>query len=442
MHILPHVVTLWLVTVAFAVAQPAFDATQAGRAAVERLVKGDFAALTASFDEKMRAALPEDKLRAAWAGVQTQAGAFKQMREAQVAIKGEYQVVLIPTEFEKATADIQIAFNAAGQIAGLNIRPSAPAGFTDAPYVSADVSARDVTIDAGGWPLPGVLAVPPGPGPFPAVILVHGSGPGDRDQTIGPNKPFRDLALGLASRGVAVLRYDKRTRAHGGKMASSPQLTVKEEVIDDVIAAIALLRTTEGIDPKRIFVAGHSLGGMLIPRIAGAAGADVRGVIVLAGAVRSLEQSIADQTRHLALADGKISPDEQPMVDEAAALVARVQTLKATDPPITFAGTTAPASYWVDLRGYDPPAAAQKIKLPMLILQGERDYQVTMEDFAKWKAAVGMRADVALKSYSALNHLFIASTGPSGPAEYMRPGHVSEEVVRDVAAWVTTLKLP
>jgi uncharacterized protein len=435
-------VTLWLVTGAIAVAQPAFDAAQAGRMAVERLVKGDFAALTASFDEKMRAALPEDKLRAAWAGVQTQAGAFKQMRDARVAIKGEYQVIVIPTEFEKTTADIQIAFNAAGQIAGLNIRPSAPAEFTDAAYVSRDISARDVTIDAGGWPLPGILAVPPGAGPFPAVILVHGSGPGDRDQTIGPNKPFRDLALGLATRGVAVLRYDKRTRTHGGKMASLPQLTVKEEVIDDVIAAIALLRTTEGIDPKQIFVAGHSLGGMLIPRIAGAAGSDLRGVIILAGAVRSLEQSIADQTRHLALADGKISPDEQSMVDEAAALVARVQTLKATDQPISFAGTSAPASYWVDLRGYDPTVAAQKITLPMLILQGERDYQVTMEDFAKWKAAVGTRADVTLKSYATLNHLFIAGTGPSAPAEYMTPGHLAEEVIRDVAAWVTAAKLP
>jgi hypothetical protein len=274
------------------------------------------------------------------------------------------------------------------------------------------------------------------------VVLVHGSGPGDRDQTIGPNKPFRDLALGLASRGVAVLRYDKRTRVHGDKMTSLARLTVKEEVIDDVIAAIALLRATDGIDPKRIFVAGHSLGGMLIPRIAAAAGSDIRGVIILAGAVRSLEQSIADQTRYLALADGKISPDEQPLVDEAAALVARVKALEPTDPPISFAGVSAPASYWVDLRGYNPPLAAQKVTLPMLILQGERDYQVTMEDFAKWKAAVGARADVTVKSYPALNHLFIAGTGPSAPGEYMTPGHVAEEAVRDIAAWVTKLERP
>jgi dienelactone hydrolase len=436
-------VTLWLLTAVTAAAQPPFDAAEAGRAAIQQLVKGDFAAFMASSDEKMRTALPEEKLRSAWANVQAQAGAFKQMRNPRVSIKGEYQVVLIEAEFEKATAEIQIAFNASRQIAGFNIRPAAPAAaFTDASYVSRDrFSERAVTIDAGGWPLPGVLAIPSGVGPFPAVVLVHGSGPGDRDQTIGPNKPFRDLALGLASRGVAVLRYDKRTRAHGGKMASLPQLTVKEEVIDDAIAAVKLLRATEGIDPKRIFVAGHSLGGMLVPRIA-AAGAEVSGVIILAGAVRSLEQSIADQTRYLALADGKIAPDEQPLVDEAAALVERVKALKDGDPPISFAGISAPASYWLDLRGYNPPNEAQKLKLPMLVLQGERDYQVTMEDFAKWKAAVGSRAAVMLKSYPGLNHLFMPGAGPSVPAEYMTAGHVAEEVVRDIASWVASGTLP
>lgn len=444
MNTLTLVVALCAVTGAAASAQAKFDAAQAARTATERLVKGDFAGFAADFDDKMRAALPEDKLRAAWATLLAKVGAFKQMREPQVTPKGDYQIVVIPSEFENATADILIAFNASGQIANFNVRSSAAAvEFTDAPYVAADrFSTRDVTIDAGGWPLPGVLAVPNGAGPHPVVVLVHGSGPGDRDQTLGPNKPFRDLASGLASRGIAVLRYDKRTRAHAAKIAALEHPTVKDEVIDDVMAAVTLLRTTQGVDPKRIFVAGHSLGGMLMPRIVGAAGSDLRGVIVLAGAVRSLEQSIADQTRYMALADGKISPDEQPLVDEAAALVSRVQTLKVTDPPISFPGVSLPASYWVDLRGYNPPVAAQAIKLPMLILQGERDYQVTMDDFAKWKAALGTRSDVTLKSYPALNHLFMAGTGPSAPAEYMTAGHVAEEVVRDIARWVTTLKLP
>jgi dienelactone hydrolase len=272
------------------------------------------------------------------------------------------------------------------------------------------------------------------------VVLVHGSGPGDRDQSLGPNKPFRDLARGLASRGVAVLRYEKRTRQHGAKIASAgaaSQFTVKEETVDDAVAAVRLLRATPGIDPKRIFVLGHSLGGMLAPRIATAAASQVAGLIIMAGAVRSLEQSILDQTRYLAKADGTISPDEQKQITALEQLVASVKTLKPTDPPLAAAGAGAPASYWIDLRGYDPPAAAAAVKLPMLILQGGRDYQVTPDDFAKWKAALGTRSDVALKLYPALNHLFIAGSGASLPAEYMVAGHVDESVVRDIAEWVT-----
>jgi dienelactone hydrolase len=428
-----------LTTAAPLPAQQPFDAAQAGRLMVERLVKRDFASVVATFDEKIRAKLSEEQLRAAWDNVLRQAGAFKQMREPRVLTKGENQIVIITSEFERASTNIQIVFHASGEVAGFTVRPATPAAeFTDAPYVSRErFTEHDITVGAGGWPLPGALAIPNGAGPHPVVVLVHGSGPGDRDQTIGPNKPFRDLALGLASRGVAVLRYEKRTREHAGKIADLPAFTVKEEVIDDVVAAVKLMRTTDRIDPKRTFVAGHSLGGMLTPRIVAAAGSDLRGAIVLAGAARSLEQSIVDQARYLALGDGKISPEEQKLIDEVDQLVPRVKALKAGDSRISVAGISAPASYWLDLRDYNPPVAAQKITVPMLVLQGERDYQVTMEDFGKWKAALGARSDVTLKSYPALNHLFVAGTGPSLPAEYLTPGHIAEQVVSDIAAWVT-----
>src|SRR5262249_57372826 len=121
-----------------------------------------------------------------------------------------------------------------------------------------------------------------GAGPFPGVGLAHGSGPNDRDETIAQNKPFKDLALGLASRGIAVLRYDKRTKVYPAKMAGLAGLTVKDEVVDDAIAAASMLRSQPRIDPARVFVLGHSLGGMLVPRIA-AADAKLAGVIVMAG---------------------------------------------------------------------------------------------------------------------------------------------------------------
>ena len=156
----------------------------------------------------------------------------------------------------------------------------------------------------------------------------------------------------------------------------------------------------------------------------------------MAGAARPLEVAVLEQARYLARADGSISSEEQLTIDRAQALVDYVRNLKPEDARSTERMFGAPASYWLDLRGYDPPAAAQSIKSRMLVLQGERDYQVTMAEFARWQAALGSRADVNFRSYPALNHLFIAGTGPSLPGEYLVAGHVAEEVVRDIADWI------
>jgi dienelactone hydrolase len=432
------VLTALLTVAQVPVAGQPVDPAELGTTILTRLNAGDFAAVVATFDQKVREALPEDKLRFTWGSVVAQAGAFKSHEAPRVTTKGDFRLVVITCEFERARADLQVVVNAAGQVAGLSVRPSAPsAPFVDAPYVdSTKFTERDVTVDAGGWPLPGTLTVPNGAGPWPAVVLVHGSGPSDRDETIGPNKVFRDLAHGLASRGIAVLRYEKRTRVHGARIRPLLTFTVKEETVDDAVAAVALLGKTAGIDPKRVFVAGHSLGGMVAPRIAVAAGAGVRGLVILAGAVRSLEQSIYDQSRYLSLLDGTISPDEQRQLDAYAQMAARIKTLAATDAPVEVGPIAAPASYFVDLRGYDPPAAAARLAVPMLILQGGRDYQVTMDDFAKWKAALGSRPNASFADFPAANHLFIAGAGPSTPAEYMAAGHVAAEVIEAIAAWV------
>jgi len=188
---------------------------------------------------------------------------------------------------------------------------------------------------------------------------VHGSGPNDRDETIGANKPFKDLATGLGSRGIAVLRYDKRTRVHRAKVAALTDFTVHEEVIHDVLEAVRALRAQPRIDSARVVVLGHSLGGMLIPRI-GTADPAIAGLIVLAGAARPLEEAIVAQTRYLAEADGTISAEEQQGIDRAAALAETVRALKPEDAKRGRMLSGAPASYWLDLRGYDPPSSARQ----------------------------------------------------------------------------------
>jgi alpha-beta hydrolase superfamily lysophospholipase len=268
-------------------------------------------------------------------------------------------------------------------------------------------------------------------------VLVHGSGPHDRDETIAQNKPFRDLAWGLASNGIAVFRYDKRTLVHGMEMSPiSDHIGVKEETVDDAVAALELLAETEGIDRERVFVLGHSLGGMLAPMISESTDAE-RGLIMLAAPTRPLEDLILEQVTYLAGIDGNTSDEEQAELDKVEEQVARVKSLnsesqvQAEQLPLGL-----PAFYWLSIQGYSPAEVAVGLAEPMLILQGERDFQVTMDDFAGWEMALGGEADVVLKSYPGLNHLFMDGTGPSTPTEYELPGNVAEEAVQDIADWI------
>src|ERR1043165_2165538 len=432
-----NVVGLLLVLSMFSitiVAQTQDDLTSAARAFVELLVKQDFTTAVAQFDDTMKTALPDTKLRETWTAVLAQAGAFKQAGKARTEKRGEYTIVVLTCDFQNAALDIKVVFDQAKRAAGLFFAPAATnVEYAPPSYVKADAfREQEITVGTGEWALPGTLTVPVGPGPFPAVVLVHGSGPNDRDETLGPNKPFKDLAWGLASRGVAVLRYEKRTKQHASKLASIPALTVKDEVLDDALAAVDLLRKTEGIDPKRVFVLGHSLGGMLVPRI-GRLDPNIAGLIALAGATRAMEDVIPEQLAYIFSVDGSISPEEQKQLEQAKEQAAKVKTLKPDDTATIFG---APVSYWLDLRGYNPPESAKELKQPLLILQGERDYQVTMEDFKRWNTALATKNNVTFKSYPSLNHLFVAGIGRSTPAEYDQPGHVDEHVIEDIAAWI------
>ena len=433
-------VTAALVFVTFPQGQPAAAATTDPKAhaaaVIAAMTASDFAKVEADFDDKMKGALPPGRLKMMWEGVVGQLGALKACGgDVRVRAIADKQMVITPCVFERATLDVQFAFDTANHISGFSMRPAGGPYVPPSYATSAAYAESEITIGSGEWALPGTLTMPVGAGPFPGIVLVHGSGPGDRDQTNGPNKPFKDLALGLASRGIAVLRYDKRTKVYGARMAGLSGMTVKDEVIDDALAAASLLRSQPRIDPARVFVLGHSLGGMLIPRVA-AADLSLAGVVVLAGPTRQLDRAILEQTKYLANADGTVTADEQKGIDDAQKLVDGVAALTASAAANAPRIGNAPPSYWLDLRGYDPPAVARGQRVPMLILQGERDYQVTMDDFARWKAALGERRDVTFRSYPALNHMFMAGTGKSLPAEYLNASHVSEDVVTDIAAWI------
>lgn len=406
---------------------------------VESLSTGRFDRAFEQFDDVMKGAMPGPKLDAAWQSITSKAGPFKKQLRVRTADRPPFRIVFVTCEFGKGPLDVKVVYNRAGQVTGLWFAPSVPPFKHEPPeYAKPDsFSEEEVTVGEGEWALPGTLTTPRGERPVPALVLVHGSGPHDMDETILANKPFRDLAWGLASRGVAVLRYEKRTQVHGEKLAATGlAVTVKEETVDDAVAAVALLRKTEQVDPGRVFVLGHSLGGMLLPRIA-LCDERIAGLIVMAGTARPLEDVVLEQLSYIASLAGELSEAEQKKLAEMKEPVARIKELKRTgvaESNDLLLG--APAEYWLDLKDYDPPAAAKELPQPMLILQGARDYQVTLADFERWKESLSSREDVEFRLYPGLNHLFVEGEGKSTPAEYQKPGHVAKIVIDDITDWI------
>jgi dienelactone hydrolase len=350
--------------------------------------------------------------------------------------------VKIPLAFEQGDLTLIITVTDAGWLAGIQLAPASAAAPTapwePPPYADPGrLREQDVTVGAGPLAVPGTLTLPREGVTHPAIVLLSGSGPHDRDETTGRNKPFKDLAWGLAAAGVAVLRFDKVTFAHGGQIAANPGFTLADEYVTDAVAAVGLLRRQPGIDPRQVYVLGHSLGGTVAPRVAAAEPA-VAGLVILAGGTQPLHWAAVRQVRYLASLNPAAAAASQPAID------ALTRQAEAVDSPELTAASQAsdlpfgvPARYWLDLRGYDPVATAAATGKPMLILQGGRDYQVTVpDDLVHWSAGLAGRAGVTIEVFDADNHLFFTGTGPSSPAEYEPAQHMDAAVVARIAAWI------
>jgi uncharacterized protein len=415
------------------------DTAAKGREVVNQIVAGEFDKVEARYNAKMKEALPAGKLGDTWKQLLGQTGGFKNITSESAQVTQGFQVATLVCAFERTTLDAVISFDAEGALGGIRFRPHKDTTPWSAPaYAKPDTFHEDpVTVKFGRWELPGTLTTPQGDGPFPVVVLVHGSGPHDADETIGPNKPFKDLAWGLASHGIAVLRFTKRTAQYGAKSVDDlATMTIDDETVNDARAAIELAAKQPKIDPKRIYLLGHSDGGYIAPRIA-TGEEQLAGIILLAGSARPLQTLIIEQLRYLTSLPG-VPPDQaqkQIAAAEAAAKIIESPDLKKTD-TVELLGAKIPATYFLDLRGYDPVVVAAKLKLRILVLQGGREYQVTTDDFDAWKKGLAGNANATFKLYPGLNHLFETGEGKSKPAEYEKAGHVSADTISDIADWV------
>ncbi|WP_424535671.1 alpha/beta fold hydrolase [Sphaerisporangium viridialbum] len=420
------------------------EPTPTGMAVLEMARAGRFAEIRDMFAPQLRALVSAEALQLAWAAELGRQGPISSVGTPVSESAGAGTVVVkIPVTFEQGELTVVVSVDDAGRLTGLQLAPASAAKPVEpwVPPAYADPGTfdeQDVTVGSGPLAVPGTLTLPRRPGPYPAVVLLAGSGPGDRDETIGRNKPFKDLAWGLADRGIAVLRFDKVTYVHRGVVAENPGFTLEDEYVHHAVAAVELLRRRSAVDPARVFVLGHSLGGTVAPRVA-AGEPSVAGLVILAGGTQPLHWAAVRQVRYLASLDPGTAAAAQPAVEAMTAQARMVDSPGLS--PSTPAGELpfgVPAPYWLDLRDYDPVAVAATLDRPMLILQGGRDYQATVaDDLAGWKAGLAHRPDVTIRVYDAGNHLFFSGTGPSTPAEYEPVQHVDPEVVSDIADWLT-----
>ena len=373
-------------------------------------------------------------LQQIWQQVRGRYGEFQSFGEPAFEAQGGFDLVYIPAHWETGGFRLRIVIDGEHRVCGFWFDPlEPPAPYEPPAYVRPETFAeRELTVSAGGPTLPARLTLPQSDQRVPGVVLVHGSGPNDMDETIGPNKPFRDLAWGLATSGVASLRYDKRTR-----VSRDPEMlkeaTFDEFVIDDALAALELLRNVPEVDAARTFVVGHSLGATLAPEICTRDGR-VAGAVLLAGLARSFEDVIVDQYTYIYSLPDAVDGAEQLNDIRTQMRGVRNRSLPADERTIL-----GPARILFDLCDRDAEVAvghATRLPCPLLLIHGGRDYQVTRADYDLWREGLSTRDDATFKWFADLNHLFITGEGMATPGEYEQSGHVADRVIQTVAHWI------
>jgi len=386
------------------------------------------------FADTEKAKITPDNLKDLWKNVKGRLGNVEYLEAIQSKAQGEFYAVTIEGKFEREKQNFILLFNKTEKISALYMPPNAIT-YTKPFYVdTALYTEKSVYMQSPGHQLAAVITTPKNATNFPIVVLVHGSGPADMDGSVGPNKPLKDIASGLASKGIASVRYVKRTVIYPAEFTKA--FTVKEEVLDDAVAAVALAKTVKGADPKNVYVLGHSLGGMLAPRIATLV-PDIKGIILAAAPARSLTDIVIEQNKYVVAKAKDTTAATQKLLADA------LKSIEATR--ITKLGTTVkpdsvilglPASYWVDLNAYNQLNTAKASTKRIMVVQGGNDFQISETDFNLWKSALTGKPSAVFKFYPEINHLLSPQVEKGTSAQYQKMANVAEKVVIDIADFV------
>lgn len=395
-----------------------------------------FTEAQAYFDPSVSAKISVEDLQKLWGVFNEKLGKFESANGVESKVNGDFFIVIVDGKFANATQGFRLIYNKAGNMIGFTPAPNkSEAKYLNPAYADTTLYAeKEIYVKTPGHSLVGILTTPKNTKNFPIVVLVHGSGPGDMDETVGPNKPFKDLAAGFAAKGIASIRYVKRTRIYSGEFGKA--FTVKEEVLDDAVAAVALAATIPDIDKKQIYLMGHSLGGMLAPRIAGLA-PELSGLILAAAPARSFTDVIIEQEKDVFNATKDTTQATKAKFAAINKELERTRLVALGNMKADSAILGLPVSYWIDLNKYNQVEVAKKInKQRMLVVQGGNDFQVSTRDYDLWDAALNKKKNVTLKLYPDLNHLLSSQVEKGDISQYATASSVSETLINDLVAWI------
>ena len=389
------------------------------------------------FDNNMQSKVPVEQLQTLWERIETSAGNFKGVENVEIETIDDNIRQTGTLNFDQAAVRLIVSESAKKEINGLFI---SQLGYSPPCYAKDLVTGKKyINFISDSYDISGELMIPVTCSSCPVVILVHGSGPNDRDETIGSNKVFKDLALGLAANGIASFRYDKRSNLY--PEAFEGQFDLYDETINDAISAYYTVKLDTSYNFSKIVMLGHSLGAYSMPLIADSLEL-IDGAILFSSNARKLEDIIEYQMDYLTSWDDVITEEEKNIIELNTVRAENIRTNNFSD--TTSAAYLLgywPGTFWKGISMYNPvEIVKENDKTPFLILQGEKDYQITMEDFAIWKSEVGAKDNVTLISYEGLTHLFTPTENTKpGPNDYFLPNNVDEAVIKDIAEWVRGL---
>ena len=407
-----------------------------GQKALMAFVNKEFKTVQKMVDSNYQSYYSDITLERDWTELIGTYGKYMSSKPVNFEKSQYYTFIAYKINFEYLPYILNLSFNDKKEIIYISFMQAHKVYFAPDYANVSTFTEEKFTFHNKEYELNGLLSVPNLPGKLPLIVIIGESGPTDKDGSYDENKPYKDLAWGMATNGYVVFRYDKRSINYSimlmrDKM-SYTSFTCREDYLDDLYKAMDTLESFKYIDKDRVYVLGHGQGGMLLPLVAKER-REVKGIIMMGSNAKRTQEMMIDQYAYLS----KVTPYKKDEYDEQAKKALRSMDKKLN--PLTehhHMPYDVQATYWIWLNKYKHLEMAKKQKTPMLILHGERDYQVNMENLKLWQNTLSKNPAATIKSYPKLNHLFYTGEVESTYSEYYLKSNIPDYVMKDIIEWL------